>query len=204
MTLLESAPILGILVGVVNLHWRRSRGADIVTSLRNSPVTQTDLFAVCYALLINLFYLSRLPLHAMITVRYLIPSVPFLLYLVFRLRPVRTAVIRERTTLWLSCLTTVLLTLALGYITVLVYNPSVGEMMQIHAITSLAAAILAGGWAVMSTDSSDKQRIGGILLGVTVGVTGSFLLLSGILYFSSSRHYALGIIQALARSVWHV
>lgn len=46
-------------------------------------------FAIVYAALLTLVYLPRLPLHATITVRYLLPLFPIALYGLLRLGSVR-------------------------------------------------------------------------------------------------------------------
>ncbi|WP_211609037.1 hypothetical protein [Halogranum amylolyticum] len=92
LSLLESAPIFAALIALPGALSRRLRGTDVSVLLARrrslSARHATDLLVAAIAVLFVLFYLPRLPLHVMITVRYLLPVMPLLLYAVFRLQQV--------------------------------------------------------------------------------------------------------------------
>lgn len=200
LTILESAPVLGALVAApfaVARHAVSSR--DLRRWLRD-PLTQTDIFAACYVCLFSLLYLSRLPLHSTITVRYLAPIVPFLLYGVFRLEPIRRVADRE----WRS------VALATGGFTVIGIAAAiaafstdwpVGSVVQTHAVVNLCVAGVLASWAVVATRTDRGDRVGALALALAVAAMAVFLLLSGLEYFGSGRQFALPIAELIERSL---
>ncbi|WP_129112718.1 hypothetical protein [Halegenticoccus tardaugens] len=103
LLLLELMPLLGGLaalpVAAAAALWRRSLasrgdlrgiarlGREAATAA--TPARMVDLFTLTFATLLALLFLLRLPLHAMVTVRYLLPPVPMLVYPLLRVGPVR-------------------------------------------------------------------------------------------------------------------
>lgn len=154
--------------------------------LPRTPERQTDLLALCFAFVFVIVYMPLLPLVSQITVRYLLPVFPLLLYGLARLAPVRQTV--ETVPRWLvgGYLTTVGVGGAVLTAVLVALDPAIGEAMQLHALVGLTTAVVAalcvGTWA-LHTDG----RITAVGLALPAGATTVFLLLSGIEYF----HYQL-------------
>jgi len=187
LSVLESAPVLGALAGTVALGARRIRAG--ASGDREPGIGVVDAFAVGYALLLTLAYLPRLPLHASVTVRYLVPTYPLLVYAVARLPAVRRAVEhRWRTAAW-SYAGTVLVGGQLFLAAVTLRNSAVGESMQTHAVVDLGLASLLAGWAVAATLATRRgtadgyDTAGAVLLGTAAGAATVLVLLASVAYF---------------------
>lgn len=109
LLVLESAPVLGLLAGLVVLSGRKtySRLKKASRTLPNTdpgtggPLRVVDVFTLVYSTLLTLLYLPSLPIHAQITVRYLLPMVPLLVYALIRLAAVRKAIANHwETVVW--------------------------------------------------------------------------------------------------------
>ncbi|MGQ3411286.1 hypothetical protein ACT4ML_03360 [Natrinema sp. LN54] len=200
LTILESAPVLGALVATPLAVARHAVSRRDLRRRLRDPLTQTDVFAACYICLFSLLYLSRLPLHSTITVRYLAPIVPFLLYGVFRLEPIRRVADRE----WRS------FALATGGFTALgiaaaiaAFNAdrAVGSIVQTHAVVNLCVAGVLASWVVVATRTEKGDRLGALALALAVAAMAVFLLLSGLEYFGSGRQFALPIAELIAQYI---
>ncbi|QCJ45914.1 hypothetical protein [Haloprofundus sp. MHR1] len=215
MALVESAPVLGALVGMVPLAVRRvrrsvgkrsNRGAvgdrlfGFLTALQ-SPTRATDLLAVTSFSTFSLIYLHRLPLHAMVTVRYLVPLVPILVYAVVRLESVRDA-LGEWSALGWSYVGTVAVGGQLLLLALLLDGVQLGEAIQLHALVHLAAATALALWVLFAARRDETHpRVGAALVGVACGSTTVFLLLSGWEYFGYAGEFALPAIRVLSRAL---
>ncbi|QLK27532.1 hypothetical protein HYG81_08000 [Natrinema zhouii] len=197
LTIAESAPVLGALVAVPVVAAKRIERTHSVRQQLRDPLTQTDLFAFCYVCLFTLMYISRLPLHSTITVRYLAPIVPILLYGVFRLEPIRRVTNREWRPFALAVcgFTAIGVTIAIAVFGAV--NWSVGTIVQTHAIVNLCIAGVLAVWIVVATRTDRWDRIGALALALAVAAMAVFLLLSGLEYFGSGRQFALPIADLL-------
>jgi hypothetical protein len=191
LTLLESAPLLAVLgllplrLGRVSVQTLRA----LPTHLRSEPIRTTDLFALVYVSVFWVLYLPRLPLHSTITVRYLAPTVPILVYAVCRLRPVREVVTETAPLLAATAVASAVgLTAFFG---LALAGASPGTAMQAHAVVNLAVATAVLGWGVAADRVRLDPRLGAVLLGTAIGVTAAFLLLSGVEYLGHGRQFAL-------------
>jgi hypothetical protein len=187
LTMLESTPTLGTLVALpaVGVRWLLDVDGAVERPRHWSAPRQTDLFAASVLVWFTLFYIPRLPLHAQVTVRYLVPTVPVFLYAVGRLDAVSRV---ARTASWTLCFAyagTVLVGGQLAVVALHAIEPSLGEAVQLFAIANLAVASAATGWVVWDAVAPDPdERVGAIALGTTVGVGTLFLLLTGLVYFA--------------------
>jgi hypothetical protein len=145
MTVLESTPTLGTLVALpaVGVRWLLDVDGAVERPRNWSAPRQTDLFAASFLVWFTLFYIPRLPLYAQVTVRYLVPTVPFFLYAVGRLDAVSRV---ARTASWTLCFAyagTVLVGGQLAVVALHAIEPSLGEAVQLFAIANLAVASAA-------------------------------------------------------------
>lgn len=203
LTLLESLPLAAALVWlpIATLQNVRERvfAAGITT-----PRGQTDLLAAGFAVAFAFVYLPRLPLVSQITLRYIFPVMPLLIYGVARCGVVRRAL--EDVPRWAlgGYLAAVVggglaVTVALS-----VLNPAIGEAMQFHALVGLATAAVAilviATWPVHGS-----QRLTAVGLALPAGATTVFLLIAKIEYFSyrlpgdgNPQAFVLDVVRVLA------
>ncbi len=197
MSLLESMPLLGALAALP-LGVRTSG----LSALREDPGRATAVLAGVQVVGYTLLFLSNLPVHATVTVRYLMPIVPALIYLLVRLAPVREAIGKGTRTLGWSYAVTVLLGGQLLLAFVVGTGAGRGEAVQLHALLGLAVAIPLAVWAVRATWSAERHpRVGAGLLGLAGGLTTNFLLVSGWLYFAYMGPFALPVVGRFAAAL---
>jgi len=202
LALVESMPLLAALAALPALAVRAARDRPRLGRWLTSPAGQTDLLVGAYAMLVTLIYLPRLPLHAMVTVRYLVPLVPGLVYLLVRLSPVRRAVRTNPRPLLFAYAASVLIGGQVLLLALLLTAPSRGEAVQLHAWLGLATAVPLGAWALVAT-ATDREapRVGAVLLGLAAGTTTVFLLLSGLVYFAYAGDFALPLSQRVSEAL---
>jgi len=192
LAVLESFPLLGALawLPIAAARRLRNRGAGL------DRASRTDVLAAAWTVSFVLVYLSRLPLHSMITARYILPVAPLGIYALARLGPVRAAV--GGAPRWLAGGFVAATAAVLGGMLVAIgwLSLAVGEAVQLHALVALAAAAALG--AVVATRSRHREeRAVALALALAGGVTASFLLLSGLVYFGYGE-YALDPARLLA------
>lgn len=193
LTLLESAPLLAALAAAPAAVVRARPTLDELLAARTAPTVAVDVFAVSFVVPFTLVHLPRLPLHSTITVRYLVPTVPLLVYAAVRIPPVRrvaggnpgrvagwAAAFGVGGGLWLAALG------ALGL--------PVGGLMQAHAVVNLAVAAAVGGWLLVRPADDD---VGAAVLGLVLAASVLFLLATGVEYFSDGRQFALPLARAV-------
>jgi hypothetical protein len=205
LSLLESMPLAGALLGVPALLVRRvrGRGMGVGTGRRMrahlaSPDGTVDAFAVAVLVLLSLLYLPRLPIHATVTVRYLVPGVPLLAYLVARLPAVRAAVEMAPRILTSTCVVGTVVGSQLLLLVVLASGLSLGEAAQLHALVSLGAAGLLGLWLSGAAVGYEAPRAGAVCLGLAAAATTAFVLLSGVVHFSYVGEHVLPLAERLS------
>ncbi|WP_336001810.1 hypothetical protein [Halorientalis halophila] len=199
LALLEVAPLLGALLGVVGASLRnlQSISADGLRTALDRPTRQTDLLVVAMVGALALMNVERLPRHTQITARYLAPVVPLLLYGVARLNCVHR-VLRTDSRLIASAYLATLVTGGLGFLAAnLLLGLALGEAMQLHALVNLASAGLLAGWAFVAGAGVDlDERVGVVSLAVPAALSTLFLLFTGLIYFQYAD-YALPLVETL-------
>lgn len=206
---LESMPLFGA-AAVGGVH--AVRHSNPVQSLRkDGDVLFRDAtgpnrvlaFAVVYFSLMVLFYQQRLPLHATLTVRYLVPTMPLALYVALRLPALRDVLVSRISTVSLAYGLTVLVGGELLAGVFVFLSLSVGEAVQLHALLALAIAGALAAWCIVATldvpwgPTERGGQVGAVLLGTTAGTTTVFLLLTGWMHFPYGE-YAIPIFDALS------
>jgi hypothetical protein len=204
LTLLESFPLVAAFVTLPAVALYRAR-TRIDRSVLSSPRRQTDLLAVAFAVVFTLVYLPRLPLVSQITLRYILPVFPLLLYAVARLPAVHRCI--DETPKWLygGYLAVVVVGGAAVVLALAAIDPAIGEAMQFHALLGLASVVGAG-ICLGTGPFHEDSRVLAVGLALPAGVTTVFLLLSGIEYFRyrlpgtapGQEPFALDIVRVLA------
>ena len=209
LTVLESAPIVAGVLGAVGLagsRLRSTRGVDrsvrvrlggVVSSLTDSPGRATDAFVALSAVLFFLAYIPRLPIHAQVTVRYLLPLYAVGVYGLARQPSVRRVLSDHgRAVVW-TYLGGVMLGAQLFFVVVTVGTFGRGGALQLHAVLGIAVggvfALLAAGSAV--DDRFDRATA--VALGLSAAMGTNLLVLSGVVYFQYGP-YALPMVDWLA------
>lgn len=169
---------------------RRVRGAD--------PSRQTEGFALVVFAGYATLYFPVLPLHSQLTVRYLLPVVPALLFLL----AARPTVGRSVGAAGRSLAAGYLGALVVGATAVAVafpaLDPAVGEAMQLHGLVNLAACVAlaattAGARAGFITDN----MVPAAALGVAGAATTLLAVRMQLVYFEYSS-YAAPVVRAVA------
>jgi len=198
LALIEAAPVVaGLLAAPVALCGRRLPSRAAFGRVRRDPIRATDLFAAAYVAVLGLLYLPRLPLHSTITVRYLVPVVPFLVYGVCRLEPVHRVAEREGERLAALAVAATVGGVALAAVALAGVDP--GTAMQAHAVANLAVAGLFAAWLAAALATDLDARVGAAVLALVLAASVAFLLLSGIEYFGQGRGFALPVARSLER-----
>jgi hypothetical protein len=195
LALLEAFPLAAALLWLPAAGLRHARERVDHAGL-GGTVRQTDLLAAAFALVFVAVYMPRLPLQSMVTLRYILPVMPLLLYGLARLAVVRRPV--EAVPRWLAG--TYAATVVGGGVLVVavlsVLDPAVGEAVQFHALLGLASGAVAA-LCVLTWGLHDSDRLLAVALALPAGATTVFLILSSLAYFDYGR-YALGLTRALA------
>ena len=199
LTVLEAMPLAAGLVAVPVVAARldlRERAAAFRRRpwSRPSALRTVDAFAVVYVVALLLVYLPRLPVHASLTVRYLLACYPLAVYGLARLPSVRR-VLRERTRL---CAATVASALLVGGQLLVLYqwaiDATMGEAVQTHALVGLATAGLLAAWAVADGLGRRRDRLGAVALGLAAAAGAAFVLLAGLWHFAFVGPRALPLV----------
>lgn len=197
LSLLESAPVLAAVVGLVPAGLAAGRRSVQRRALPDG-FTTGDVFLSLFVVALSLVYIASLPLHAQVTVRYLFPITPLLVVLVFRLAPVRrTLATHWRTVLW-SCAAAVLIGGQFVLVALLALDVGRGEAFQLHALLALGVATLLGGWTLVASLTDRLDRLGAVCLGVAVAATTVFVGFAAVEYFPLGQSHALPMMRALA------
>ena len=197
LSFLEAMPLAAALVAIPIVVARgnvRSRLSTLVERPQLGALGTVDAFVTVYAIGLTLVYLPRLPLHATITVRYLLPLFPIALYGLLRLSAVRR-VIDEHS---LTCALSYLGGVCIGGQLLVVYLWSIdaarGEAVQAHALVGLAVAALVAGWAVVDASGYQTDRFGAVGLGLAAAAGTVFLLLAALWHFAFVGGLALPVL----------
>jgi hypothetical protein len=186
LSVLQSAPVFGALVSLplgarlLPDHRRNGRLRD-----RLEP---TDLFVVLLTVLYVVIYIDRLPLPVMVTVRYIHPIYPLLVYALFR-QPRIQRLIQSHTGTGLGAYAaTVVLASAALFWLLLTGDYSKGAVFKDFGLVALASA---GALAVslFATEYSERaDRVAACSFGLTTGLVTTFLLVTAfvLLHYGSS------------------
>jgi 4-amino-4-deoxy-L-arabinose transferase-like glycosyltransferase len=187
LSFLEAMPLAAALVVVPVVAVRtdllgRVRAAVDRRSL-TAPGT-VDAFAVVYGLALALVYLPRLPIHAAVTVRYLLPLYPIAIYGIAR-QPAVRRIVRERAR---SMAFTYVGSLLVGGQLLVVYlwatDATRGEAVQTHAILGLLAAGLLAAWTLADAFGYREDRVGAVALALAAAATTAFVALGALWHFA--------------------
>jgi hypothetical protein len=211
LTVTEAAPVAGgvaaVGAAIVTDCWR-SVGQTVESSVRDtaratvdggltrlsnwwSSATGTaDVFLLGVGAAFLLMFIPRLPLHAQLTVRYLLPLYPLAVYTMAR----STSLHRVFGTYWRGALWTwaggVLVGAQLFVVTVAVGSLGRGEAVQVHALAGLAVAAVFAALAAASVLTDRFDRATAVAGGLAAALGTDFILLSGLVYFQYGQ-YAL-------------
>jgi hypothetical protein len=195
LTVLESMPLLAAAAGAV-----AAVGRDVFAGSldRGRDVTATDGLAGALCLVFVLVYASRLPLHAQINARYLLPVYPLGLYLVARSSVIRAVVSTSVRSLVWTYACGVLVGTQLLVVYVVGRGLAVAEAVQLHAVVGL---VVAAALAVVLVGSAFDERVrapAAVALGVAAAAGTAVLLLSGLHYFDFLGNYVLPVSGAVS------
>ncbi|MDS0219822.1 hypothetical protein NDI54_00460 [Haloarcula sp. S1AR25-5A] len=202
LTMLESVPLFGAVaalpVVLARAVHQRIRHWSVLPS-RYSPRTQTDMLVTALAAVFTIIYLSRLPLHTQLTVRYILPTVPLIMYGVVRIPAVHEAVGDAKRWLAGGYVASTVGGLILGLAVIAGLDLALGEAVQFHALVNLAGAAVCGGTVLSCTLAPDHvpSRAVAVGLALPAGLTTAYLLLSGVVYFQYGP-FALDFVRVLA------
>lgn len=192
LAFLETFPLVTAFAWLPAAGVQRLRN-DIGRSRFGHPTRQTDLLATGFAIAFTVVYLPRFPVRSQITLRYIVPVLPLILYGLFRLPVVRRPV--ESVPRWLtgSYLATVLAGSAAVVGALAALDLAVGEAVQFHGLVGLTTAALAA-VSVLTWRGHGSDRLLAVGLAVPAGMTTVFLTLSSWVYFDHGR-YALDLVR---------
>jgi len=210
LTLLESAPILGGSVGLLGTLALvvRHRLDETTQSIRDdftqtfvtstpAPERSTDALVALSAIFVFLVYIPRLPLHAQVTVRYLLPLYPLAVYGIFRLASIRRTVTeRGRLALW-SYLAGVLFGSQLIFVVVSLGTVGRGGALQLHAVAGLVVGTVFALATLASTFDDRFDPLTAVSGGLAAALGTNLVLLSGLVYFQYGP-YVLPMMDWLA------
>ena len=200
LSMLESAPILAGLAGVVAAVAVRVRPSDVSRDRIRRLVGRIDPTAtLAVGLVLGFFaiYLSRLPLYVQVNVRYLLPVYPLGLYLLVRTNLVQSLVTDHTGALYWSYGGGVLLGGQLVFATVAGQRLAVAEAAQLHALVALACAGLLAVLVFVSHFDERGRSPAAVALGLAAASGTIFLVLAGVYYFAFTGEYVLPVVERL-------
>jgi len=195
LSMLESAPIvaglaaLPVASSVRGLRDRANRLRDGTARLRGivdpNPV---DLLVIVFSLLLTALYIYRLPNRVQVTVRYLHPLYPLLVYGVARQPRVRRVLTGHTRPALLAYEATVLLGTPVALWSLLRFDATKGAFVQTYGLVALGvAAVLAVALLVGSRDER-ADPLAAVAFGVAAGLVTMYLLMAAfaIMHFGPS------------------
>ncbi|WP_254537645.1 hypothetical protein [Halomarina litorea] len=202
LSILETTPLLGVLVAFPALAVRRLRKSTALPD-RHDPLVVADVFIVLTALLFTLVYIRVLPLHAQIGVRYLLMLYPLGVYGVVRMGVVREVLDTEFGTVGWTTAGGVFIGAQLLFVYLHYSSTSGGDLLQVHAYIGLALGTVVAVWALgalFGTLSSNPryQRAGAVCIGLALGAGTNFILLTSFNHFASAGDFVLPAARWLA------
>jgi len=194
LSVLEAAPVLGATV-TATAAWLATLAQRPRRALADIDPTVALACSLTAAYL--LVYLSRLPLFAQITQRYLLPMYPLVLYVLARSAVARRLVDRASDALVWSYATVLLAGGPLFLLFVRIREQTIAETAQLNA----RLALLAAGAVVVTVAASAVSERFDTAAAVAVGVAAAagtvFLVVSGLYYFAGTGEAVLPVVQIL-------
>jgi hypothetical protein len=198
LAMLEAAPLLAVLASTP-LQVRRW-----VETHRLTPQVAMDLFVGGYVLLYTLAYAWRLPIHASVTARYLMPLYPALVYAMFRLPAVRR-LLSEWKLLVGVAVGTAVVGLELFVLASLVFGYRLGEAAQLLAWGALVVAVPLAGWSVWASsdressteDGRRRWQLGAVVAGLAIGWGAMSMLAFRLFLLPYGETVVLPVVQRL-------
>lgn len=200
LSLLESTPLLAILVTAVGTGVSTTRRAIANRTVPRCG-TSADAFLATFAVTLSLVYLSSLPLHAQVTVRYLFPVAPILACLAIRLPPIERALDAHWQTLLWSSVAGVLIGGQLVLVALVALQVGRGEAFQFHALLALGVAALLAVWSLVASLTDRFDRVGAILLGLATATATIFVCFAAVEYYGLGQSHALPMLRVIAETL---
>jgi len=165
---------------------------------RGDPARQTDGLALAVFAGFATLYYPLLPLHTQLTVRYVLPVVPALVYLVARRRTVRRSVTAATRSLVAGYALALVAGVAAVAVAFPAIDPAIGEAMQLHALVDLAVCgALLGAVAATRAGLADDTRLAAAAVGVAGAVTTLLVVRMQLVYFEYGT-YAVPVVRRVA------
>jgi hypothetical protein len=204
LTVLESVPLFGAFTAVVAGAVNRVFGAGSGLGAVLDRIDPTDLLAATITIAFVLLYAKRLPVHVQITIRYLLPTYPLLLYLLLRQPLVSTLLATRGRLVGWTYAAGVLLGTQLLLVYVVVRALPVAAAVQVHALLALAIAAFLGIAVVATAVEERADPVAAIALGLAGAAGTAFLLLTGLAYFSFVGEHVLPVADAISDVVGRI
>ncbi|WP_436926842.1 hypothetical protein [Halosimplex amylolyticum] len=191
LSVVESAPVVAALAA---LPIRRRVGELRAGTVRlREAVDPVDLVVVVFTGLLVCLYMNRLPIHAMVTVRYLHPVYPLAVYGLFRLPQVRRILVTRTRGAVLGYEATVLFGTPVAFGSLLVFETAKGEVVQSLGLASLTVAALLAGALLVGQRDERADAVAAGAFGAAVGIATIYLLLTAFVLM----HYGPSALPAV-------
>ncbi|SFS02964.1 hypothetical protein SAMN05216559_2716 [Halomicrobium zhouii] len=200
LSFLESAPVVAGLVAVIPVALASARERVDASRLR-PRVPPVDGFVVVFAVCYSLVYISRLPVHAQVTVRYLFPLYPVAVYGLVRLPPVGAILDRHWRTIAWTYSAGLLVGSQFLLVALVFLAPGRGEAFQFHALLALGTAGPVGAWALTGRSAGKCGQFGALSIGLATAAATTFLIFVTVEYFALGDSHALPMVRVLAELV---
>jgi hypothetical protein len=187
LAFLEAMPLAAALLAVPIIAVRTDLRAGLRSVLerrRLSAIGTVDAFVAVYAMALTLVYLPRLPLHATITVRYLIALFPIAIYALVRMESVRRVLSERLVLLGFTYVSGILVGGQLLVVYLWVVDATRGEAVQTHALVGLGTAGLLATWVLFDATGRRADRVGAVAFGLAAASSTVFLVLAGLWHFA--------------------
>ncbi|PSP53626.1 hypothetical protein BRC74_03480 [Halobacteriales archaeon QH_7_68_42] len=163
-----------------------------------APARQTEGFALAVFAGYATLYFPVLPLHSQLTVRYLLPVFPVLVYLLARRPVVRRSVTAAGRSLAAGYFGALVVGATAAAVAFPALDPAVGEAMQLHALVNLGVCVAlvattAGARASFIADN----RAPAAALGVAGAATTLLVVRMQLVYFEYGT-YAAPVVRTVA------
>lgn len=196
LSILETTPVFAALIGGLPQLFGSYR-SDELREWLSSARGKTDIFVLVFMMLFTLFYLPQVPLRVSLTVRYIIPIVPGLVYLLMRLRLIRQLITDYQSTiLWSYAFSVGLLSLL--FLAVFMQSQRFGLLYPTQALVSahedgaiVTGSLLAGG--ILLVHRFDTPKVARIVAGL-IGLAaawGTVLILMTFGHYLASDLYLI-------------
>ncbi|MFD1512529.1 glycosyltransferase family 39 protein [Halomarina rubra] len=197
LAMVETAPILGVFVAFPALLFVKVKNGFTIPD-RKSPVFAVDVFVFIFAILFFLVYIPKLPLHAQIGARYLIPLYALGLYGIARLSIIREVFEKQSRMVYWTTASGVLIGGQSLLIYLIISDTTGTDLLQTHAWIGLGVATLVGGWALLSVTKRRSSRLGAVCIGLAVAAGTTFILLTNLSHLASVGDFVIPIARWLA------